>query len=133
MFGHAFSSFLVTGKPMLFQPMSPRIADLFRREAQSKVMDIRPNLLHAQTLVSRFVKGYSDDLLKYMDVIVLETAKRIGVFSVEELAKLEALGDNVTKVVYLHEKYHGKTFKEKLVLILCVRLKEGMGHDQTCK
>ena len=128
MFGHALSSFLVTGKPMLFQPMSPRIADLFRREAQSKVMDIRPNLLHAQTLVSRFVKGYSDDLLKYMDVIVLETAKRIGVFSVEELAKLEALGDNVTKVVYLHEKYHGKTFKEKLVLILCVRLKEGMGH-----
>ena len=75
---------------MLVQPMSPRIARLFRREAQSKVMNIRPNLLHAQTLVCGFVREYKDNLLMKMDRIVLETAKIIGVFSVEELAKLEA-------------------------------------------
>ena len=128
MFGHVFSSFLSTGDAMLVQPMTPRFQDLFLPQAQSKFMNIQAPVFHMQTILSGFVREYGDNCLLECDRTMLDTAKRIGIFTDEELAKLDTLGDKVTKVVYMHEKYHGKTIKEKLVLILCMRLKEDMGN-----
>ena len=70
-FGLAYCSYLINNKPMIIQPMAPRIKQLFVPEVQSLVMNMKESLPHTQNIKCGYFKEYPDETLIEYDRIVL--------------------------------------------------------------
>ena len=109
---HAVSKVLHTGEPMVVQPFSPEIEQIFDITGTTVLYMFRPRLPHPQAGMMKFVlRGYKDETLDHLDHVVLVTCILLGVFSKAELEKLSKV-KSAHVDVYWKKAWSGLTPKE---------------------
>ena len=109
---HAVSKVLHTGEPMVFQPFSPEIEQIFDITGTTVLYMFRSRLPHPQAGMMKFsLRGYKDETLDHLDHVVLVTCILLGAFSKAELEKLAKV-QSAHVDVYWKKAWGGMTAKE---------------------